>query len=93
MARALLPLGVPSALRRTGLFPVEGRRVRGEALQPKCLGLYCARASPHMGPRAAVLSHEGHLLGVSPAGTGHRLQGAGLVMLPAVSIETLKGSE
>ena len=67
--------------------------MRGEALQPKCLGLYCARASPHMGPRAAVLSHEGHPLGVSPAGTGHRLQGAGLGMLLAVVIETLKGSE
>ena len=33
------------------------------------------------------------LLGVCPAGTGHRLQGAGLVMLLAVCIETLKGSE
>ena len=33
------------------------------------------------------------LLGVSPAGPGHRLQGAGLVMLLAVFIETLKGSE
>ena len=33
------------------------------------------------------------LLGVCPAGTGHRLQGAGLVMLLAVFIETLKGSE
>ena len=33
------------------------------------------------------------LLGVSPAGTGHRLQGAGLMVLLAVFIETLKGSE
>lgn len=31
--------------------------------------------------------------GVSPAGTGHRLQGAGLVMGLAVFNETLKGSE
>ena len=36
---------------------------------------------------------RGPLLGVSLAGTGHRLQGAGLVMGLAVFNETLKGSE
>ena len=54
---------------------------------------YCVWSLPHAGPCPMACLMKWPLPGVFPAGTGHRLQGAGLVMLLAVFIETLKGSE
>ena len=62
-------------------------------LIPECLDPYVCEAFHSLGPALVSCLMKGPLLGVSPTGTGHRLQGAGLMVLLAGFIETLKGSE
>lgn len=74
----------------------EGRRRGGLGCDPEFLNAWVSTVNEPfhtLGPVFKSCLLRGPILGVSPAGTGHRLQGAGLVMGLAVFNETLKGSE